>query len=108
MTNNQKLADKLLKSASSTDEYMWQLPIIPEWRNDMKSNIADLKNIGGNRFGGTAKAAAFLENFVQEGISWAHLDIAGIGDGQSHLPYCPSKGGSGLVVRTLVDFARNV
>ncbi|MCP4914249.1 MAG: leucyl aminopeptidase [Oligoflexia bacterium] len=107
MSNDQKLADKLLKSAKATDEYMWQLPIIDEWRNDMKSPIADLKNIGGSRWGGTAKAAAFLENFVQDGISWAHLDIAGCGDSQSHLPYCPSKGGSGLIIRTLVDLAKN-
>jgi leucyl aminopeptidase len=107
MTNDQKLADKLLKSAKNTDEYLWQLPIIKEWRNDMKSNIADLKNIGGSRWGGTAKAAAFLENFVGEGISWAHLDIAGVGDAQSHLPYCPKKGGSGVMIRTLVDFMKN-
>ena len=73
----------------------------------MKSNIADLKNIGSTRFAGTAKAAAFLENFVSEGISWAHLDIAGIGDSQSHLPYCPAKGASGMMVRTLVDFIKS-
>lgn len=107
MTNDQKLADNLLKSAKNTDEYLWQLPIIDEWRNDMKSPIADLKNIGGSRWGGTAKAAAFLENFVGEDIAWAHLDIAGIGDSQGHLPYCPKKGGSGLMIRTLVDFIRN-
>jgi leucyl aminopeptidase len=70
----------------------------------MKSNIADLKNIGGSRFGGSAKAAAFLEEFVKDDISWAHLDIAGIGDSQGHLPYCPSKGASGLIVRTLANY----
>lgn len=107
MSNDQKLADKLSKAAKNTDEYIWQLPIIDEWRNDMKSNIADLKNIGSTRFAGTAKAAAFLENFVSEGISWAHLDIAGIGDSQSHLPYCPAKGASGMMVRTLVDFIKS-
>lgn len=107
MGNDQKLADSLLKSAKNTDEYMWQLPIIQEWKDDIKSPIADLKNIGGSRWGGTAKAAAFLENFVQEGVSWAHLDIAGVADSQSHLPYCPSKGGSGVIVRTLIDFIKN-
>ena len=107
MGNDQKLTDKLLKSAGNVDERMWQLPIFDEFRDDMKSPIADLKNIGGSRFGGTAKAAAFLEEFVGEGISWAHLDIAGIGDGQGHLPYCPPKGGSGLVVRSIVDYIFN-
>lgn len=107
MGNDQKLADKLLKSAGNVDERMWQLPIFDEYRKDMKSTIADLKNIGGSRFAGTAKAAAFLEEFVAEGVSWAHLDIAGIGDGQGHLPYCPSKGASGLVVRSLLDYIEN-
>lgn len=107
MSSDQKLADKLLKSASAADEYMWQLPIIPEWSKDMKGTISDLKNIGGSRWGGTAKAAAFLQEFVRDDISWAHLDIAGVGDSQSHLPYCPPKGASGVVIRSLVDFLKN-
>ncbi|MBY0415707.1 MAG: leucyl aminopeptidase family protein [Bdellovibrionales bacterium] len=107
-SNNQKLADSLLKSAKNTDEYMWQMPIIDEHRNDMKAIVADLKNIGASSFGGSAKGAAFIENFVEPGIAWAHLDIAGIGDSQGHLPYCSAKGASGLVIRTLVDYLKNV
>ncbi|OUR96164.1 hypothetical protein A9Q84_07325 [Halobacteriovorax marinus] len=107
MGNNQKLTSKILKSAKNTDEYMWELPIIEEFHNDMKSPIADLKNIGGSRFGGSSKAAAFLSKFVKNDIPWAHLDIAGIGDSQGHKAYCPSKGASGLIVRTLVDFLKN-
>ena len=106
-SNDQKLAESLLKSAKNTDEYMWQLPIIDEHKNDMKATVADLKNIGGSSFGGSAKGAAFIENFVEPGIAWAHLDIAGIGDSQSHLPYCPAKGASGIVIRTLVDYLKN-
>jgi leucyl aminopeptidase len=107
MGNNQKLVDGLLKSANSMDERMWQLPIIEEYHNDLKSPIADLKNIAGSRWGGTGKAAAFLSNFVKNDIAWAHLDIAGIGDGQGHIPYCPAKGASGLIVRSLVHFMSN-
>lgn len=107
-SNNQKLADSLLKSAKNADEYMWQLPIIQEHKNDMKAIVADLKNIGGSSFGGSAKGAAFIENFINPDIAWAHLDIAGIGDSQGHLPYCSSKGASGLVIRTLVDYLKNV
>jgi len=107
MGNDDKLKNSLKKAAGNTDEYIWDLPIIPEWREDMKSNIADLKNIGGSRWGGTAKAAAFLENFVGEGIAWAHLDIAGCGDSQGHLPYCPTKGASGMMVRTLVEYIKS-
>jgi leucyl aminopeptidase len=99
--NDDKFINKVKKSADAQDEYMWQLPIIPEWRDDMKSKIADLKNIGSTRFAGTATAAAFLENFIGEGIQWAHLDIAGVCDSASFLPYCPAKGGSGLIVRSL-------
>ena len=107
MANSDSLAKSLLESAKEVDEYMWQLPIIEPFRKDMKSNIADLKNMGGSRFGGTSKAAAFLENFVDPKIDWAHLDIAGIGDSQSHLPYCPSKGASGSIVRTLTHYLIN-
>ena len=108
MSNDKKLTEGLKKAAASTDEYIWELPIIREWRDDMKSKIADLKNIGSNGLAGTAKAAAFLENFVDEDIPWAHLDIAGCGDSQGHLPYCPQKGASGLMVRTLVELAKNL
>lgn len=107
MGNNKKLTQDLLKSADEVSEYMWELPIIDPFREDMKSNIADLKNIGGKAYAGSAKAAAFLENFVGEGIPWAHLDIAGVGDSQSHLPYCPSKGASGSIVRTLTHYLMN-
>lgn len=107
-SNNQKLAESLLKSAKNADEYMWQLPIIDEHKNDMKALVADLKNIGSNGNGGSAKGAAFIEYFLEPGIPWAHLDIAGIGDSQGHLPYCSPKGASGLIIRTLVNYLKNV
>jgi len=107
MGNNQKHIDQFLKSSKNVDEYSWQMPIIPEFKKDMKSNIADLKNIGSSRFGGTSKAAAFLEEFIVDETPWIHLDIAGVGDSQSHLPYCPSKGASGLIIRSLIEFAEN-
>ncbi|MCB9060137.1 MAG: leucyl aminopeptidase [Halobacteriovoraceae bacterium] len=107
MSNSDKLANELQKSAKEVDEYIWQLPIIPEWAKDMKSNIADLKNIGGSRNAGTAKAAAFLQEFIKNDVQWAHLDIAGVGDSQSHLPYCPAKGASGLMIRTLYRYVQN-
>ncbi len=108
MGNNQKLVDKVLASAKDCDEYMWQLPIIPEFHKDIKSPIADLKNIGSKGYGGTCKAAAFLEAFVKKDIPWAHLDIAGCADAQAHLPYNPKHGASGLIVRTLVNYVENV
>ena len=108
MSNEQSLADQLLKSAREQGEYLWQLPIIKEFQKDMKSQIADLRNLGHKQFAGTAKGAAFLQEFVREGIPWAHLDIAGISKGQAYLPYCPAEGPSGLIVRSLLHFIRNV
>lgn len=101
--NDDAFIKKIQNAASAQDEYMWQLPIIPEWRKDMKSKIADLKNIGTPARAGTATAAAFLENFVQDGVKWAHLDVAGVASDQKHLPYCPASGASGIVVRSLTE-----
>lgn len=102
-----KATKRVLDVAKTSDEYAWRLPIIPEWREEMTSHIADLRNIGKGRFAGTATAAAFLENFITDGIEWAHLDVAGVASDQSHLPYCPSKGGSGIMVRTLHNLLIN-
>lgn len=102
MGNNQKWVDTILAAAKNSDEYMWQLPIIPEFSQDMKSKTADLKNIGTPMRAGTATAAAFLQEFIKNDVPWCHLDIAGTADGQSHLPYCPAHGASGLTIRTLV------
>jgi leucyl aminopeptidase len=104
LSNDDKMADKFLKAAQQQNEYAWQLPIIDEYRKAMKSKIADLKNIGTGRFAGTATAAAFLENFIKNDIPWVHLDIAGVCDSQTHLPYCPENGGSGLMVRSIQEY----
>jgi len=105
--NDQKWINEILGSAKSQDEYMWQLPIINEWRQDIKSKVADLKNIGTPMRAGTGIGAAFLEEFVKNDIKWAHLDIAGVVDAQSHLSYCPGHGASGLIVRTLTHILMN-
>jgi len=102
--NNDMLMDELKKSAKSTDEYIWQLPIVQEYRDDIKSKVADIKNIGSPMRAGTAIGAVFLECFIKNNIPWAHLDIAGVSDDQSHLPYCPAHGASGIMVRTLYQF----
>jgi leucyl aminopeptidase len=105
--NDQKWINEVMGSAKSQDEYMWQLPIIQEWRTDIKSKVADLKNIGTPMRAGTAIGAAFLEEFVKNDVKWAHLDIAGVVDAQSHLPYCSPHGASGLIVRTLTHLLMN-
>lgn len=69
--NDDKWINEILAAAKNQDEYMWQLPIIPEWRTDIKSKVADLKNIGSPMRAGTATAAAFLEEFIKNDIKWA-------------------------------------
>ncbi|MFN8369396.1 MAG: leucyl aminopeptidase family protein [Bacteriovoracaceae bacterium] len=105
MGNNQKLIDRIKASAQAESEYIWQLPLIDEHRNDIKSTVADIKNIGSGN-AGAQKGAVFLEEFIKKdkGIAWAHLDIAGVGDSQSHLPYCPEKGASGVMIRTVTNY----
>jgi leucyl aminopeptidase len=105
--NDQKWINEVLTAAGNQNEYMWQLPIIDEWRQDLKSKVADLKNIGTPMRAGTALGAAFLEEFIKNDIKWAHLDVAGVVDSQSHLPYCASHGASGLIVRTLTHLLVN-
>ncbi len=98
----QSWVDQLQYAARMTGEKMWQLPVPSEYKEAMRSDVADLDNIGSSgREGGAIKGALFLEEFVEEGVEWVHLDIAGTAwtDGES--PYL-SKGPTGVGVRTLV------
>ena len=92
-------------AADRAGERVWHLPLPADYRKQLDSPVADIKNIG-NRWGGTLTAGLFLQEFVAEGIPWAHLDIAGPAwtdsvDGEF------AKGGTGFGVRLLVDLIRN-
>ena len=76
MSNDDKLVKDLQKAAEESDEKVWRLPCGEEYLKEMKSKIADLKNIG-SRWGGACTAAAFLGQFVED-KKWAHIDIAGV------------------------------
>ena len=73
--NDQELVDKLLSASRTVNDKAWQLPLFDEYKEQLKSNFADLQNIGG-RPAGTITAAAFLAHFAED-YKWAHLDIAG-------------------------------
>jgi leucyl aminopeptidase len=75
--NDDKLVRRLIESGAASGERLWQLPLFKEYTDDMKSDFADLANLSKSGGAGTATAAAFLQEFVPEGIPWAHLDIAG-------------------------------
>merc|ERR1712156_587868 len=71
-TMDDDMAADLLKCGKDSFEEFWRLPITDEHRDTMKAGQADLNNMGKSRFGGASQAAAFLENFVEEGVTWTH------------------------------------
>ena len=107
--NEEALAERLERAAEATSERVWQLPLWEEYTEQIKSDFADVKNTGG-RAAGTITAAKFLEQFV-EGMTWAHLDIAGTawiesGPDSPRKEYLPI-GASGYGVRLLVRLLRD-
>jgi leucyl aminopeptidase len=78
-SNDDKLADRLIKAGQDTGELVWRMPLAPEYDKQIDSRFADVKNTGGTRWAGAITAAQFLQRFVADKIPWAHLDIAGTG-----------------------------
>ncbi|MDD9371491.1 MAG: leucyl aminopeptidase [Acidimicrobiales bacterium] len=101
MGNHQGFADQVLAAADAQGEPMWQLPLPAEMRKSIESEVADLKNISSTRWGGASVAGVFLQEFVGDGIPWAHLDIAGPADAAED-DGVTRKGGTGYGVRTLL------
>jgi leucyl aminopeptidase len=97
---DQELIDEVIAAGREVGEKFWQLPLDKEYTKQIKSDIADIKNVGGRK-AGTITAAAFLKEFA-DGVSWAHLDIAGTAWGDEPKPY-RSKGPTGIAVRTLLQ-----
>src|SRR5690606_22123334 len=102
--NNKHLTDLLESAAERTAERVWTMPIWDDFRDAMKSTIADLVNSGG-RPAGTLTAAAFLENFVGD-WPWAHIDIAYVDLEPKGSAYTPA-GPTGFGVRLLTDTLAN-
>ena len=103
-TKDDKLAKQLEAAGEATGDKLWRMPLTQAHDEMIKSDIADMQNIGG-KGGGSSTAAAFLGRFVKEGVSWAHLDIAGMAWNTKDKPICP-KGGSGYGVRLLDEYVR--
>ena len=101
-SNNRDLAEKVLKAGERAGERMWQMPMPAEYKELIKSEIADIKN-SGNRLGGAITAALFLAEFAGD-TPWVHVDIAGPASSTKESGYLV-KGATGFGVRTLVEFA---
>lgn len=98
--NNTQLSNRLRAAGSGIGEKLWRMPLGPKYDKLIDSEIADMKNVGGGRDGGSITAAQFLQRFVQEGVAWAHIDIAGVawsGKGDVTTP----KGATAFGVRLL-------
>ncbi len=101
MSNDDKLSADLSKAGERTFERVWRLPLHEEYKKKLKSDVADLNNIGG-RAAGSITAALFLQEFVGE-TPWAHMDIAGtafLSEGRAYLP----KNATGTGVRLMIDY----
>jgi leucyl aminopeptidase len=72
---DQKLVERILDAGAKVGEHIWQLPLVEEYRESLKSTVADIKNITGNRWGGAINAALFLKEFIGD-ASWAHVDLS--------------------------------
>jgi leucyl aminopeptidase len=103
MGNDQATVDEVLQASARGGELAWQLPLFEEYKDQLKSDVADLRNIGG-RGAGTITAGLFLQHFAGE-MKWVHLDVAGTAYSETDLVVLP-KGPTGVPVRTFVEFVR--
>ena len=103
-SNDEDFYKSFNKSLQKSGEKMWRLPVDEEYREMIKSGIADIVNSGG-RWGGAVTAAMFLKEFVGD-TPWIHLDIAGVAWMEDNKPWI-AKGPSGVAVRSLAEFARD-
>jgi leucyl aminopeptidase len=104
--NNDVLADALLRSGRITFERVWRMPLFDEYKEQLRSDIADMSNHGG-RSGGAVTAALFLKEFIDENIPWAHLDIAATAYLKDKKRYHP-KSGTGIGVRLLIEMIESL
>jgi leucyl aminopeptidase len=100
MGTDQKTIDRFRANCRITGEGLWQLPVDDDYRKAIRSEIADMKNVG-DRWGGAITAAKFLQEFVED-VPWVHLDIAGVDLDHDGRPFA-CKGSTGFGVRTLVQ-----
>ncbi|MFZ1701680.1 MAG: leucyl aminopeptidase [Pyrinomonadaceae bacterium] len=105
MGNDQGLVDEIIACGKDTGEGFWQLPVSPEYSKMIKSDIADIKNIGSRGKAGTIMGAVFIQEFIDK-AKWAHLDIAGTAWADNAKPH-QSKGPTGVAVRTLLKLVEN-
>lgn len=104
-SNNEDLKNLLIKTGDQTNQRLWNLPLWDIWKDDIQSDVADLKNISLKPVGDCIIAAKFLEQFTEDHPRWAHLDIAGVAFG--NVKYAKEKAATGFGVQLLADLIEN-
>jgi leucyl aminopeptidase len=105
MANDDLVATKIQDASARTGEKVWRLPLPPEYRSQLDSSVADLKNIGAGPYGGALLAGLFLSEFV-DSVPWAHIDVglSAFSDADDGII---TKGATGVGVRLLADTVAN-
>ncbi|SHG37116.1 leucyl aminopeptidase [Chryseobacterium oranimense] len=104
-SNNDELKNLMIKTGDLTNQRLWNLPLWEVWKDDIQSDVADLKNISMKPIGDCIIAAKFLEQFIENHPKWAHLDIAGVAFGSTG--YSKEKAATGFGVQLLADLIEN-
>lgn len=104
-TNNEELANQLYQAGQNCGEKVWRMPLWDNYKDDMNSDIADIKNLSGKPVAGAITAAKFLEFFTEKHSSWAHLDIAGMAFSDSE--FSNMKSATAYGIRLLVEFIKS-
>jgi leucyl aminopeptidase len=101
-SNNDELSQALTNAANQTGEQLWRLPLWDVYKEDISSDIADVRNFSGKPMAGAISAAKFLEVFIENHPKWAHLDIAGMAYGDAE--FAPQRAGTAFGVRLLLAY----
>jgi leucyl aminopeptidase len=103
--NDEDAYQHFVEAAGISGERFWRLPLEDDYKDQIKSNIADIMNTGVNRYGGATNAAMFLKEFAED-TPWIHLDIAGLAWSDDAKPWM-AKGPSGIAMRTITEWVRS-
>ena len=106
MGTDDNLIKKIIKASKKTNEKVWELPLWPEYCEQIKSQIADVKNMGAPMQAGTIAAGAFLKEFVSKDIPWVHFDIAGTAWGSKPNSINPKGSASGWGIRLVLEMLK--
>ncbi len=104
MGNDRELVDSLIKVGEKTGERLWELPLWSDYERLVKSEVADIANVGPKGEASTIVGGIFLKSFIEGNIRWAHIDIAGTAWGVKHISYWNEKYPTGFGVRLLTNW----